>query len=39
MSMLQEALHLAARGWSVVPLEGKVPRTRHGVYDATEDPS
>lgn len=32
------ALELAAAGWEVLPLQGKIPRTRHGVKDATTDP-
>ncbi|PRA79717.1 bifunctional DNA primase/polymerase [Microbacterium sp. MYb66] len=32
-----DALRLAAKGWPVLPLNGKVPRTRHGVKDATTD--
>lgn len=37
VSMLDYALELAACGWEVLPLNGKVPRTLHGVNDATVD--
>lgn len=33
------ALAYAKRGWRVLPLDGKVPFTQHGVYDATTDPA
>jgi hypothetical protein len=36
--MLEPALELAACGWEVLPLNGKVPRTSHGLNDATADP-
>jgi hypothetical protein len=29
---------MAARGFRVLPLDGKIPRTPHGFYDATTDP-
>lgn len=32
------ALDLTAAGWAVLPLDGKIPRTRHGVKDASTDP-
>ena len=35
MSLLSDALALAAAGWEVLPLAGKVPLTRHGVHDAS----
>jgi hypothetical protein len=35
MTFLADALALAANGWEVLPLAGKVPLTRHGVHDAT----
>jgi hypothetical protein len=31
------ALELAGRGFRVLPLDGKIPRTRNGFYDATTD--
>ena len=36
--MLAHALAFAARGWAVLPLNGKLPRTEHGVKDASTDP-
>lgn len=36
-TMLPAALDLAAAGWEVLPLAGKIPRTEHGVDDATSD--
>src|SRR4029077_2945703 len=36
-SMLNAALEYAKEGWPVLPLRGKVPRTKHGVKDATRD--
>jgi hypothetical protein len=36
---LGSALSYAARGIPVFPLKGKKPRTSHGFYDATTDPS
>jgi hypothetical protein len=38
MPSLADALELAARGWAVIPLDGKIPRTAHGVKDASTDP-
>jgi hypothetical protein len=38
LMMLEHALELAACGWAVLPLDGKVPRTANGVHDATKDP-
>ena len=35
---LAAALAYAARGWAVMPLRGKIPRTPHGLKDATTDP-
>jgi hypothetical protein len=35
--MLEIALAYAREGWPVLPLRGKVPRTTHGVKDATRD--
>jgi hypothetical protein len=37
MGMLDAALNYAERGWSILPLRGKVPLTRHGVKDATRE--
>lgn len=37
--MLDQALELAACGWQVLPLNGKIPRTRHGCDDASADPA
>ncbi|MCX6501144.1 MAG: bifunctional DNA primase/polymerase, partial [Microbacterium sp.] len=34
----EDALRLAAAGWAVIPLRGKIPMTAHGVKDATTDP-
>ncbi len=31
------AVDYAARGWPVLPLRGKVPRTRRGLHDATTE--
>ena len=36
---LADALDLARRGWAIIPLNGKVPATAHGVKDATTDPA
>lgn len=38
MPTLEDALALAAAGWHVLPLRGKVPVTAHGVKDASADP-
>lgn len=38
MPTLSDAVTLAAAGWAVLPLNGKVPTTPHGVKDATTDP-
>lgn len=38
MPTLEDALSLACAGWAVLPLNGKVPRTAHGVKDASTDP-
>lgn len=38
MSALPAALTYARRGWGVLPLDGKLPRTAHGSHDATTDP-
>lgn len=38
MPTIDEALALARTGWRVLPLNGKIPRTAHGVKDATADP-
>jgi hypothetical protein len=38
MATVDKALALAALGFAVIPLNGKVPRTAHGVKDATTDP-
>lgn len=35
----EDALRLAAAGWPVLPLRGKIPTTAHGVKDATTDPA
>jgi hypothetical protein len=37
MPRVEEALALARAGWEVLPLNGKVPTTAHGVLDATTD--
>jgi hypothetical protein len=37
--MAGAALALVARGFRVLPLDGKVPRCRRGVHDATTDPA
>jgi len=36
-AMLHAALDLAASGWEVLPLNGKIPTTTHGLDDATTD--
>lgn len=36
-SILESALSYAWRGWPVLPLQGKIPLTSHGVKDATCD--
>lgn len=36
---LAAALSYAARGWSIIPVNGKAPLTPHGVKDATGDPA
>ncbi len=38
MPTRDDALRLAAAGWPVIPLRGKIPVTAHGVKDATTDP-
>ncbi len=38
-TVLEAALAYASKGWLVLPLKGKKPLTRHGVKDATSDPS
>jgi hypothetical protein len=38
MQIVDSALMLAARHWQVIPLNGKIPATKHGVKDATTDP-
>ena len=35
--MIEHALRLAAEGFRVLPLAGKIPRTLRGVKDATQD--
>ncbi|HEY6645896.1 MAG TPA: bifunctional DNA primase/polymerase, partial [Mycobacterium sp.] len=37
MTLLEYALAYAARGYEVLPLNGKVPLTRCGFKDATAD--
>lgn len=37
-SILQAALSYARMGYALIPLRGKVPLTKHGVYDAISDP-
>ena len=37
--MLEDALELAACGWQVLPLHGKIPRTLHGCDDASANPA
>ena len=39
MTTIDDALALAAAGWRVLPLRGKVPATAHGVKDASADPA
>lgn len=39
MPTREDALRLAAVGWTVLPLRGKIPATAHGVKDATTDPA
>ncbi|MFF8186763.1 bifunctional DNA primase/polymerase [Microbacterium sp. NPDC016588] len=39
MPTRDDALRLAAAGWQVLPLKGKIPMTSHGVKDASTDPS
>ena len=39
MTPLEAALRYARLGWKVFPIEGKVPLTRHGHLDATDDHS
>ena len=36
-TMLDHAFELAACGWEVLPLNGKIPRTLHGLDDASAD--
>lgn len=38
MPDIADALALAAAGWAILPLRGKVPITAHGLHDATTDP-
>ena len=38
MPTRDDALRLAAAGWPVIPLRGKIPMTAHGVKDATTVP-
>lgn len=38
MPTRDDALALAAIGWQLLPLHGKVPTTAHGVKDASADP-
>ncbi|GAA5025334.1 hypothetical protein GCM10023258_18170 [Terrabacter aeriphilus] len=35
MDLLTAALALVGNGWEVMPLQGKIPLTRHGLYDAS----
>jgi hypothetical protein len=37
--MLDAAIELAAVGWPIVPLRGKVPIVTHGLLEATTDPA
>ncbi|MGJ0203372.1 bifunctional DNA primase/polymerase [Leucobacter sp. gxy201] len=39
MPTIDDALALAQQGWRILPLNGKIPRTAHGVKDATADPA
>lgn len=39
MATRDDALTLAAAGWAILPLRGKVPTTPHGVLDASTDPT
>lgn len=36
--MLSKALEYTDADWAVLPLDGKLPRTKHGKNDATTDP-
>jgi hypothetical protein len=38
IDLADAAADYAWRGWPVLPLHGKVPRTAHGLKDATTDP-
>lgn len=37
-AMHHAAVRYASRGWAVLPLQGKIPWTRHGLRDASTDP-